>query len=98
VASKERDLIEALKVTMQSPLLGPLQKDHITWLSHVTSGHDLYKQIAIIPWDRLQDFVQGEQSNLELPCKFTKTKEHKLCNPRKTLTHPIANFASFVIR
>ncbi len=63
MVSKERDLIEALKVTMQSPPLGPLQNDHITWLPHVTSGHDLYKQIAIIPWDQLQDFVQGEQSN-----------------------------------
>jgi len=27
-ASKERDLIEALKEKMQSPPLGPFQKDH----------------------------------------------------------------------
>jgi hypothetical protein len=34
----------------------------MTWLPHVTSHHGLYNQtkIAIIPWDWLEDFVQGE--------------------------------------
>jgi hypothetical protein len=43
VASKERDLIEALKETVQSPPPGPFQKDHITWLLKVTYGKSLYK-------------------------------------------------------
>ncbi len=43
VASKEKDLIEALKETVQSPPFRPFQKDHITWLRHVTFGHGLYK-------------------------------------------------------
>jgi hypothetical protein len=43
VASKERDLIEALKETMQSPPPKPFQKDHITWLPRVTFGHNIYK-------------------------------------------------------
>ncbi len=100
VASKERDIIETLKEIVQSPPLGPFQKDHITWLLHVTFGHGLYKHIEIvfIPWDHLEDFVQGEQKNQEFPCKFTRTKEHKLCNPSNTLTRPRANFASLVIR
>jgi hypothetical protein len=42
VALKERDLIEALKETMQSTPHGPFQKDHITWLLHVTFGHSFY--------------------------------------------------------
>jgi hypothetical protein len=53
VVLKERDLIEALKETVQSPLPRPFQKDHIIWLPHLTSRHNLYKQIEIvvIPWD-----------------------------------------------
>jgi hypothetical protein len=99
VASKERGLIRALKETMQSPLLRPFEKDHITWLLHVTFRHGLYKhiEIAVIPWDQLEDFVQGEQKNPKFPCKFTRTKEHKLCNPSNTLTHPRTNSMSLVI-
>jgi hypothetical protein len=48
VASKERDLIEALKEIV----------------------------------NHLLHFVQGEQNNIDFPCKFTRTKEHKLCNPQ----------------
>ncbi len=100
VASKERDLIEALKETVQSPLFKPFQKDHITWLPHVTSRHSLYKQteIAVIPWEQLEDFVQGEQNNLEFPCKFIKKKKHKLCNPLNTLMHSKTIFTLLVTR
>ncbi len=100
VALKERDLIETLKETMQSPPPKPFQKDHITWLPHVAFKHGLYKQtqIVIFPWDQLQDCVQGEHNNLEFPCKFTRTKEHKLCNPPNTLTHLRTNFMLLVIR
>jgi hypothetical protein len=79
--ARERDLIQALKETLQSPPPGPFQKNNINWLRHVTTGHGLYKHIKtrIIPWDRFEDFVQGEQNYLEFPCKFTRTKEHKIC-------------------
>jgi hypothetical protein len=62
VALKEMDLIEALNETIQSPPFRRFQKDHITWLHHVTSRHSLYKQtkIVFIPWDRLQDFIKGD--------------------------------------
>jgi hypothetical protein len=42
----------------------------------------------VIPWGWFKDFVQGEQNNLKFSCKFTSTKEHKICNPSNTLTHP----------
>jgi hypothetical protein len=38
VVLKERDLIKALNEIMQSPPLRLFQKDHITWLHHVTFG------------------------------------------------------------
>jgi hypothetical protein len=61
---------------MQSPPPEPFQKDHITWLLHVTSRHNFYKQIeiAVIPWDRLEDFVQGEQNNPEFFLQIYKDK------------------------
>jgi len=53
LASKERDLIQALKETMQSPPPRPFQKHDIKWVPHVTTKHGLYNhiEIAIIPWD-----------------------------------------------
>jgi hypothetical protein len=100
LASKEKDLIWALKETMQSPSPGPFQKHDINWLLHVTIRHGSYNHTEnrIISWDQLKDFVQGEQNYLEFPCKFTRTKEHKICNPPNTLTHPRANSAALVYK
>jgi hypothetical protein len=52
-ASRERDLIHALKETLQSPPLGPFQKHDINYLLHVTTRHGLYNhiEIVVIPWD-----------------------------------------------
>ncbi len=30
----------------------------------------------MIPWDYLQDFMDGEQENENFLCKFNKTKDH----------------------
>jgi hypothetical protein len=50
------------------------------WLLHLTSGHGLYREaeIAVIPWSQLEDFVEGEQNNLDLLCKFIKKKKTTL--------------------
>ncbi len=100
LVSRERDLIWALKKTIQSPPLGPFQKHDINWLPHVTIRHGSYNhiEIAVISWDQFKDFLQGEQNYLEFPCKFTRTKEHKICNPPNTLTHPRASFAVLVYK
>ncbi len=42
--------------------------------------------------------MQGEQNNLDSPCKFTRIKEHKLCNPPNKLTYPKANYVLLVFR
>ncbi len=100
IPSRKRDLLQALKATVQEPLLGPIQKSNILWLPHVTSGHGLYNtvEIAIIPWDRLNDFIEGEQNNLNFSCKFMRTKDHIRSSTPNTLTHPRANFATLVYR
>jgi len=47
LVSRERDLIWALKKTIQSPPLGPFQKHDINWLPHVTIRHGSYNHIEI---------------------------------------------------
>jgi hypothetical protein len=48
------------------------------WFPHVTHGHCMYKQceIALIPWDCLDDFVKKEYIIEIFPCKFTMIKDH----------------------
>jgi len=90
IPSRERDLLQALKAIVQEPPLGPFQKSNILWLPHVTSGHGLYNnaEIAVIPWDRLKDFIEGDQNNFDFQCKFVKTKDHIRSSTPNTLTHP----------
>jgi hypothetical protein len=45
-------------------------------------------EIAVIAWDRFNDFIDGEQNNLDFPCKFTKTKDHVRSFAPNTLKHP----------
>jgi hypothetical protein len=90
IPSRKRDLLQALKATMQEPRLGPFQKSNILWLPHVTREHGLYNnvEIAIIPWDRHNDFIGGEQNNFDFLCKFTRTKDHIKSSAPNTLKHP----------
>jgi hypothetical protein len=90
IPSRERDLLQAWKAMVQKPPLGPFQKSNILWLPHVTSGHGLYNnaEIAIIPRDCLNDFIEGKQNNFDFPCKFMKTKDHIRSSTPNTLTHP----------
>jgi hypothetical protein len=47
---------------MQSPPPRPFQKHDIKWVPHVTTKDGPYNhtEITVIPWDWLEDFVQGE--------------------------------------
>ncbi len=53
------------------------------WSPHFTSGHGLYRvaKIIVIPWNRLEDFVEGEQNNPDFPCKFTDALPSPGLNP-----------------
>ena len=45
-------------------------KKDILWRP-ILSHHRL-NDVAVIPWERLQDFVDGENNNPEFPRRFTK--------------------------
>jgi len=100
IPSKDTDLLQALKATVQETPPGPFQRSDIMWLPHVTSGHRPYTnvEIAVVPWDRLEDFVEWEQNNPNFPCKFMKTKDHVKSSTPNTWTHPQANSVAVVYR
>ncbi len=70
------------------------------WLPHVTSGNGLYThvEITVIPWECVEDFVEGEHNNVNFPCKFTRTKNYFKSSTPNSLSHPRANYASLVYK
>jgi len=61
---------------MQETPPRPFQRFDIMWLPHITSGHGLYTnaEIAFIPWDCLEDFVEGGAEQPQLPLQVYKDK------------------------
>jgi hypothetical protein len=100
ISSRKKDLLQALKATAQEPPPRPFQNFDILWLLHVTSGLGLHNnaEIAIIPWDHLDDFIEGELNNLDFLCKFMKTKKHVKSFAPNTLRHLQANSIALVYR
>ena len=63
--------------------------DDLVWTNHVTHGQGIQKtsMLAVILWDRLEDFIQGVQQHLHFLCNFMKdivrvNLPHSLRTPR----------------
>ena len=70
---RELVLLEEMRGMLQNPPPGAFKRD-ILWrpiLSH-GCGYRRVNDVAVIPWERLHDFVDGENNNPEFPCRFTK--------------------------
>ena len=80
---REAEPLQALKDTVQNPKPGLIRDNNLDWLPHRTIGKGTYidSQITSIPWDKLEDLVQGEQQNLNFPCKFNRQVQWRN-NPR----------------
>jgi hypothetical protein len=48
--------------------------DDLVWTSHVTDNQGIHKTfiLVVILWDRLEDFIEGEQQCPHFPCNLTK--------------------------
>lgn len=57
------ELLQTLKDTLQTPEPGLIWYSNLDWLPHRTTrkGSNIDSHIAVILWDGLEDFVQGEQ-------------------------------------
>ena len=96
--AKQHDLIMEMRERVQNPPRGKFCFQNLAWTNHVTHGKGKYKtsMLAVIFWDRLHDFIQGEQHHPLYPCKFTK--EIIRVTATNSLRSPRANSASMVVR
>ena len=96
--AKQADLIKELRSRVQKPPLGEFSMQDLVWTDQVTNGKGKYKtsKVAVIFWDRLDDFIQGEQHHPLYPCKFTK--ETIRVNGPNTLRKPRANSPALLVR
>jgi hypothetical protein len=70
-------LLERVHCRLQNPPAGPFDREDLRWTKQINSGRGgLGKGIysAIIPWDRLEDFVEGEESVCDFPCILNRKK------------------------
>jgi hypothetical protein len=75
LASRVRDItLEKLRARLQVPPDGPFDRTDITWEGRTNQGRGRCRDTsrAIIHWDRLGDFVAGEQSMRDFPCTFNE--------------------------
>jgi hypothetical protein len=70
-------VLEKVRGKLQLPPLGPFNRDDIVWEKQHNSGcggqvKDVVK--AVFPWNKLQDFVEGESNSMDFPYVFNQKK------------------------
>ena len=85
---------DRLRRELQIPKAGTFIHSDLTWrrdirLKRIGPGSrtEAPVSVAYIPWERVQDFVKGEEARIDGPCKFVcqgiaSNKEGKLVFPR----------------
>jgi hypothetical protein len=70
--------LKNLQARLQITPPGPFDRTNISWEEKINQGQDRSRNTctAIFPWDRLEDFVVGEQNMRDFPCSFNEV--HKL--------------------
>ena len=65
---------ENLKGSVQRPPAGPFSRVDLVWARKKIGGNGKRRdtQTATIPWDRLDDFVEGEMCSRQHPCTFVE--------------------------
>ena len=77
-----RKMPKKVKRSVQVPPPGPFSRADLIWESkdNVGNGKRRQTQKATIPWDRLDDFLEGEMSGRQHPCTFVE--ESRKCMKR----------------
>lgn len=86
--------LDRVRSCVQIPEPGTFMHTDLLWESHIRmkgTGSDPRTpssvSVAYIPWERVQDFVKGEEARTDGPCKFicqgkTSNKQGDLMRPR----------------
>jgi hypothetical protein len=66
------DILMALRESIQTPPPSEFRMEDLVWTDHVTHEKGRHKgsRMALILWDRLEDFISSEQNQPLYPCKF----------------------------
>lgn len=67
-----RKMLQKVQAAVQTPLPGPFNRTDLQWETTTNQGKGKRRetQKATIPWDRLDDFLEGEMSARQHPCVF----------------------------
>ena len=66
------NIILTLRYKMLKPPIGEFRIEDLVWTNHVTNGSGLLKssKLVVILWERLDDFIYGEEHHPLYPCRF----------------------------
>ena len=95
--------LERLRSSVQRPQAGNFMHTDLLWASHIRvkgKKNDPKTNepvsVAYIPWERVQDFVKGEEARTDAPCRFVC--QGTSSNKQGNLTCPRWNSYSAVMR
>jgi hypothetical protein len=77
VGAGRSTVLERMRARLQNPPAGPFDREDVTWRKELHSGrggHVKEVHTAIIPWDRLEDFVEGEETMRDFPCTLNRRR------------------------
>jgi len=91
-------IILALRERVQKPPIGEFRMEDLVWTDHVTTGNGLHRgsKLAVILWERLDDFISGEEHHPLYPCRFNAQVIRR--NLPNSLRSPRAHSAALVVR
>jgi hypothetical protein len=91
-------IILALRERVHKPPIGEFRMEDLVWTNHVTTGNSLHRgsKLAVILWERLDDFISGEEHHPLYPCRFNAQVIRR--NLPNSLRSPRAHSAALVER
>lgn len=92
------DILIAMRESIQNPPPGEFRMEDLVWTDHITHGRGRHKgsRMAFILWDRLDDFISGEQNHTLYPCRFRAEVIRR--NLPNSLRSPRAYSPALVVR
>jgi hypothetical protein len=73
-------LLQKLQAQVQLLVPGPFDKEDIMWVKKTNWSGRGKKEVlhAVILWNRLEDFVEGESTYCDFPCAFLRKKKRAI--------------------
>ena len=96
--SQQVHIIMTLRESLQDHPPGEFRMEDLVWTDHMTNGKGIQKtsKLAVILWDRLKDFISGEEHHPLYPCKFRAEVIRR--NLPNSLRSPRAHSPALVVR